>query len=134
MDPSAKVTCPLLLSTSCGFCGKNGHTAKFCKEAKLNKMVKPETIITKKKTFNDGEWIPAPNKRVWNDKTRIITPEIITPIFVNKVDDFFTCKEIDVDSKSLPVISWADIARGNIPPVTFQSRPTGMSWADWDDE
>jgi hypothetical protein len=110
-EPNAKVTCPMLLSTICGYCGNYGHTAKFCKEAKASIVV-----ISNATTLANIERI-TPKKSVFQQNIKAIN---------------------HLESKS-DVLSWADIANGKIkqtqiPIIPISPiRPTGMSWADWDE-
>jgi hypothetical protein len=51
-EPTSKVTCPVLLSMECTYCGGNGHTVKYCKalanekkqEARFQKKIENEKI------------------------------------------------------------------------------------------
>ena len=137
-EPTAKVTCPMLIATICGFCGKNGHTAKFCGEAKNDRHIaKTEALIASKKAFNDGEWITQ-DKRVVKQSTMCINPVnvMVSGFSILGLDTHneCECKETDGHTEAVGT-SWADVAKGKvIKPQQMQHRPKGMSWADWDDD
>jgi len=51
-----QVTCPTLLNLSCRFCGKNGHTVKFCSEiANMKKAEERKTKATVKQAKEEQE-------------------------------------------------------------------------------
>jgi hypothetical protein len=159
-DSNAKVTCPMLLSTVCGYCRKNGHTAKFCVEAKMRtEKAKTEITVAKNAAFINGDWITkskkqyvkypndgasANNKSVFHEYGgyTMLCKESNEDLLCKESNEDLLCKESRVDDllcKESGVVSWADIAKGKNratilqSPQILQSRPTGMSWADWDE-
>ena len=52
-DRAGKITCPRLLATECKFCGKTGHTAKFCGERAFKE--KEEKLAERKRQQQDLE-------------------------------------------------------------------------------
>ena len=59
-----QVTCPTLLNLSCRFCGKNGHTVKFCSEiANMKKAEERKTKATEKQAKEEQEKRAKANSR-----------------------------------------------------------------------
>ena len=109
-DPSSRVTCPLLLNTRCLKCNQKGHTANYCKMTTKNFQVKAS-----KEYDVDGFMIIKGR----NQKTNKEVKENIEN--VNKFA--ILCQDINSE---VPVINKAIIK-------PFAVRPTGMSWADWEE-
>ena len=57
-EAGSKVVCPKLLATECKFCGKMGHTARFCGE-KLDREYqrRAEFNAKKQKALAEGDWM-----------------------------------------------------------------------------
>ena len=57
-EAGSKVVCPKLLATECKFCGKMGHTARFCGE-KLDRdyQRRVEFNAKKQKALDAGDWM-----------------------------------------------------------------------------
>jgi hypothetical protein len=77
----AAVTCPKLLSTECAHCGRKGHTARYCGEArdKMN-LKRVEAIKVSNAAMNRGEWTStgkvrnqkaAPKLGGWGDEINL---------------------------------------------------------------
>lgn len=57
-NPDSKVVCPKLLATNCKFCGKMGHTARFCGEkAAREYQRRAEFNVKKQKALAAGDWM-----------------------------------------------------------------------------
>ena len=57
-EAGSKVVCPKLLATDCKFCGKMGHTARFCGEkADREFQRRAEFNAKKQKALDAGDWM-----------------------------------------------------------------------------
>ncbi len=57
-EAGSKVVCPKLLATECKFCGKMGHTARFCGEkADREFQRRAEFNVKKHKALAEGDWM-----------------------------------------------------------------------------
>ena len=72
---NAKITCPVLLNTSCRFCKNKGHTISYCvnlknkdKERVSNAIIEYKNISKQSNCFNNQfEQIEQNNKTILND-------------------------------------------------------------------
>jgi hypothetical protein len=154
---NAKVTCPKLLATECGFCHKFGHTAKFCSEAKEQELFRrSEKVKTAKASFASGDWVTvgahltASNKSI--ECVKVQTPNGFSILDIDGSNENISDEVKDSAAGS----TWADLVRtpyvakpdekqkdekkkDEKKEVTFafgSQRPKGISWGEWveDDE
>lgn len=133
--PDRKVICPTLLSTSCRYCHKAGHTVKFCPEIKKNE--KARAVVQKVVEKVKVEKVAAPVSR-----------------FAVFMDDSEDEDEVEVEEpKEKELTGWAAIA-AKPKPVAVQAIPLPKpvkevkvqvapwvqaqpvpkkTWADWSD-
>ena len=147
--PTAKIVCPKLLSTECAFCGKTGHTLKFCGARLEQELIKRQTEYD----FNNfkldaGEWrdVAAPKHK---GEQKINTESAMSKISPRAhVSSKFAYLDIDSDSSNdedevLPPVSttdWANVvknggsSKGNeLPPLVFGAGVTFTTrWSDDD--
>ena len=109
-DTSSRITCPLLLNTICVKCNKKGHTERYCRikleEIKIFKEFDEEGFVT----------IKGKNqKRKDNEK-----------VFIKNKNNFaILCENSDSDDDNS--------SKTEKKLQLFSKRPTGMSWADWEE-
>tara|TARA_B100001093_G_scaffold519417_1_gene608359 strand:+ start:2651 stop:3241 length:591 start_codon:yes stop_codon:yes gene_type:complete len=157
-DAGAKVVCPKLLATLCNFCGKTGHTAKFCGALQEQKMLARDSARKIQKAKQDqGEWMSAKPIRTTESNKQ--------PMIEKKVDNYFMSRfaalEIDDESSSSsedeapaaqelkcspieePVNTWAQIVKNrpvaqvnteidlDLPPLIWsRAKQQRTRWAD----
>jgi len=154
---NAKVTCPKLLATECGFCHKFGHTAKFCSEAKEQELIRRrEKVKTTKASFASGDWVTVgshPNTTNKSDEcVKVQTPNGFSILDVDASNENIS----DEVKDSAVGSTWADLVRTpyvakpveekkdenkkdekkEVLFVFGSQRPKGISWSEWveDDE
>ena len=153
-DPNSAVTCPLLLATECSFCHKKGHTAKYCAERQKS-MLRSRTVCVKEKNVSseEGQWMSQPRRRAakpmlsQNSVDIKVTAGGFAQLDLENSSDSEQDNGAGVISQSVSTgLSWADVTKQNVAkqtvikqePVvkkqTVDKRPSGMSWADWDDD
>jgi len=102
-DLTGKTTCPTLLSLNCRFCGKKGHTVKFC--SKLLKQNKQTEYIERKEKNTQSK-----TEETQKLKLAVLFEESDDE---NEKEDF---PEIVKTTKAVPeldteqVVTWASIA------------------------
>ncbi len=156
-DPNSAVTCPLLLATECSFCHTKGHTAKYCgkrKEMMSNaRNARNACVKEKNVSSEEGLWMSQPRRRMAKPtrSPNRVEIEITAGGFAQLDLENSSDSEQDNAAGVMPQSetkqrSWADITKQNVtkqtyvksePVVTKQTvdkRPSGMSWADWDDD
>jgi hypothetical protein len=77
-SPSAKITCPTLLSQECRYCFKSGHTVKYC------------TVLLEQKILPKQTKINTPHNNKQTKKQNIISKnnDNIFSVLDNELDDF----------------------------------------------
>lgn len=158
--PGSAVTCPKLKVTTCNYCNKLGHTAKFCGEAAdARRMAAAAMLQQNKAKMAAGEWMDV---RVRAIKDKPINTDIIGKIINDppkrrtfgfamlecessdseeiesttqevEASDFLTAAAGDLagsDGKS-----WAAVVKeSRAAPLENLRKPPGISWADWEEE
>lgn len=130
-DPQSKVTCPLLLNTNCLKCSKKGHTAKYCK---LNVMQYEKKEKDSIEYDEDGFAIVKAKKKIEKKET--------SEYFANnKNQNNFAilcqeeeCEDEDITSNITDTNTTSIKTDTSSTSNLFYKRPTGMSWADWEEE
>ena len=155
-DQNSKIVCPKLLSTECTFCGKTGHTLKFCGARHEQEMIKRQTESDLNNSKLDaGEWrdVVATKQKLFGEKkinTESTAMGKIGPRAL--VPSKFAHLDIDSDSSSddeevLPPVytaDWANVVKNGckplptgaeqeLPPLIFGAGVTFTTrWSDYD--
>lgn len=142
--PGAAVTCPRLLATTCTFCNKNGHTAKYCGERQdAERLAKKAASDAKKVATARGEWttparVAARPKMMTMSRSPAHTPCGFATLNIESSDSEQDCDEPLIDQPvTVPTgPTWADVAKRDpvVEQIKIYKRPAGTSWADWDDD
>jgi hypothetical protein len=151
--PTAKIVCPKLLSTECAFCGKTGHTLKFCGARLEQELIKRQTEYD----FNNfkldaGEWrdVAAPKHKVFGEKkinTESARPKIgprahVSSKFARLDIDSDSSNDEDEVSPQVSTADWANVVKNgcrpcslplDLPPLVFGAGVTfSTRWSDDD--
>ncbi len=128
-DPQSKVTCPLLLNTNCLNCNKKGHTTKYCKN-----------IIQIEKKHKDAIEYDEDGFAIVKSKKKNDKKEASEYFVNNKNQNNFAilCQEDEKEEEETS----SNLSDANTTSINsdtsstsnlFYKRPTGMSWADWEE-
>ena len=128
-EPDSKVVCPKLLATKCNFCGKMGHTARFCGEKQdRENQRRAELSAKKQKAFEAGDWMDVGQGHV---KPEVQSPRVsrgntVCPGAPKPSTRFVSMfAALDIESESSGDESCGE-CHENEPEVV---EPTGQSWA-----
>lgn len=114
-DPSAQITCPLLLNTQCMKCNKKGHTTKYCRVKQSPSEVKMA------KYYDDNGFMIIQGKNKKSTKYE--------KVFIENKNNFtILCENSDDDDDG-----GEKVLKNEVNNIMFSKRPYGMSWADWDE-
>lgn len=73
-----KITCPLLLNSTCGICGVKGHTSNFCKKPKVKSRWAGLEI--EENTTSDSDDESVQNNYITKKKDSIEEKKWISPV------------------------------------------------------
>lgn len=141
-----KVTCPKLLSTECGHCGRTGHTARYCGEARDSiKQNRVSMIKAAHSAMERGDWMPSGKVRQQQRDRGNVRPKEVNLAGRFGALDIESGDESSnsFDGKAKP--TWAQITNTNyehdvcgddecgsgdeLPAFTW-GKSTGARWAD----
>ncbi len=140
-----KVTCPKLLATECGHCGRTGHTARYCGEVRDKLQQKRVTMLkNSQKALDRGDWMPTGKVRAQSGRRGNTLPASnVQSQSINLAKGFFALdiesddEESNIENPNLDM-TWAQVTRGvpkevdsddELPPLNW-GKVNSMRWSD----